>query len=354
MDAVRGTLAQTELTAVRSGPTARTSEQVTQTPALTIAITTFERPRYLRECLASIAEQTFTDSRILVFDNASRASYREVLEEFDHLNIAYERNSANIGASRNIEKAFEASQDTDFLMVFHDDDLMHPRMLEWQVAFLRANPESRFVATELAEFADGATPPRDAWPSAEPPVDTYADGAALARGLLSGVGLCFGSVLYRSEALADVRMRFDRFNMYWDRPFLLDIAASGPTAVLRAPLVLYRIHPAQDSRSDVLTPENLIALMAAYREALPKDWERADRDIFYRESARFLSNSYSLLARQNRPPLRRFLRDCAAAGVLRTRDLRAHEAALLLQADGRGGLVDAAQLVKRGLSRRQR
>jgi glycosyltransferase involved in cell wall biosynthesis len=312
-------------------------------PVLTIAITTFERPRYLRDCLASIAAQTFMDFRILILDNASEASYQDVLAEFAALPITYQRNSENIGASRNIERAFSEAQETEFVIVFHDDDLMHPRMLEWQIAFLQANPRMGFVASELSEFADGTPPPREVWSDAPPEADLYEGESALARALLGGVGLCFGSAMYRSRSLDPSGMDFETYSMYWDRPFLLDLARRGPCAVYRAPLVLYRIHAAQDSRSDVLVPANLVSLMSAYRTALPSPLSESDRALFFAESARFLTDSYVLLSEAKRPSAARFVRACRRAGVLRLRDLTPHQIGQLLRFGGHSGLARTAQ-----------
>lgn len=318
-------------------------------PRLTIVIPTFERPHYLRECLATIEAQTYRDFRVVVLDNASTTRYTAALARFASLPLVYRRNDSNIGASHNIAKAFDDHRQSEFLVVFHDDDLMHPRMLEWEMKVLDEHPELQFVGSEYELFVDGGAPPMEAWPDVDAAVGICDGAAALARVLLGGTEVCFGSVMYRSTALDGVSMDFARFNMYWDRPFLLDIAKRGGCAVIRAPLVLYRHHAAQDSRSDVLSNENLLELMKAYREVLPVDDRAEDRLLLLRRSASFLVASYALLSEAQRPSLLAFLRGGLSNDLLRLRDLSAGDWAALFRGAGHAWVPRAAAAARSAL-----
>lgn len=325
---------------------------------VTLVITTFDRPDYLEECLASVKHQTLTGFRLVVLDNASAADYSGVLDRFRELPMSYVRNETNIGAAGNIGKAMRRYSDSKYLTVFHDDDIMHPRMLEWQLEVLEADPEIQFVSTEYAAFDDGAAPPRRIWGNVGLDIEVYEDQSALARSLLGSGGLCFGSTMYRSSVLKQIRLDEERFSIIWDRPFLLDAARLGTSALIRAPLVLYRHHPGQDTNTGSLSAKNLIELMRAYRTALPSDWSRADQQLFYVHARDFLTRyGYARLAPEERIGAITFVRKSIRNKVLRVRDVRPGGLAIMMRADGKRALpavIDAARGARRRLSPRGR
>ncbi len=318
---------------------------------VTLVITTFDRPDYLEECLASVKHQTLTGFRLVVLDNASAADYSGALESFRELPVSYVRNETNIGAAGNIGKAMRRYADSKYLMVFHDDDIMHPRMLEWQLEVLEANPEIQFVSTEYAAFDDGDEPPRRIWENVGPDVEIYDDQSALVRSFLGTGGLCFGSTMYRSSVLKQIRLDEERFGIIWDRPFLLDSARLGKSALIRAPLVLYRHHPGQDTNTGSLSAKNLIELMKAYRAVLPAHWSRDDERLFYRHTSGFLTrNGYSRLAPEERIGTATFIRKAIRNKVLRLRDIRPGGWEAMMRADGKHALpntIGAGRAVKR-------
>jgi glycosyltransferase involved in cell wall biosynthesis len=325
---------------------------------VTLVITTFDRPAYLEECLASVRQQTLRPFRVVVLDNASLADYSGVLDRFRELPLVHVRSETNIGAAGNIGRAIRRYSDSKYLVVFHDDDLMHPRMLEWERDLLERDPDIQFVSTELASFEDGTASPVGTWPDVDLRAEVYDDQTDLARSLLGGAGLCFGSTMYRSSVLSRIGIEEERFGIIWDRPFLLDAARLGKSALIRAPLVLYRRHPGQDTNTGRLSAKNLIELMRAYRAALPENWPRADQELFYRHATYFLTRyGYARLESDQRIGAMAFLRESIRNKVLRVRDLRPGGLEIMMRADGRRVLpaaIDAARRAKRWLSSRGR
>ena len=312
---------------------------------------TFDRPDYLEECLASVGRQTLPGFRLVVLDNASTADYSGVLDRSSGLPVNYIRNETNIGAAGNFGKAISCYSDSKYLVVFHDDDMMHPRMLEWELGVLESDPEIQFVSTELAVFDDGDAPPRAISENVSLEIDVYNNQSDLARSLLGGGRLCFGSTMYRSSVLKQISPDSERFSIYGDRPFLLDAARLGKSALIRAPLVLYRHHPGQDTNTGRLTAQNLIELMKAYRAALPARWGRADQQLFNRHTSGFLTRyGYPRLAPEERIGAATFVWKSIRNKVLRLRDIRPGGWETMMRADGKRALpnaIDAGRAVKR-------
>lgn len=317
-------------------------------PRLTLAITTYDRPDYLREALDSIAAQTFRDYRVVVLDNASKANYSDV--RFNAAPLEYVRRPKNLGASGNIIAALAERRDSEFLMVFHDDDLMHPRTLEWSVAALDAAPEATFSATEYIDFADGEDPPTAAWADLVEPVSERLRGQSdLVLSFMRYRPIAFSSVVYRTSALRTVEPHFDRYDMYWDRPYLLDLAADAVSVLLPAPLVMYRGHGGQDSKSDVLTPKTVMALMERFREALPAPRSDADSKLFMEYSTHFILGAYGRMAPGHRAGLRAYLHEAKHRGLFGYGAMHKAEWIQWARSAGLDELVDAAVKTKKAL-----
>lgn len=124
-------------------------------PLLTIAIPTYNRSRYLRQCLESLIPQVVdagTDVRVLVLDNQSTDETPVVLEEFasrhpDHLEVS--RNSQNIGADGNIAKCY-MSCETTYVWIFGDDDILMPGALTKLLARMK---EDNYGLIHLKAFS---------------------------------------------------------------------------------------------------------------------------------------------------------------------------------------------------------
>src|SRR4030042_4014859 len=116
---------------------------------LSIAIPTHNRLNYLKECVKSVLNQTFQDFSIFVFDNASEEPIEEELRKFNDERIHFIGNDKNIGPAGNINRALHYPFESEYLIVFHSDDLMHPKMLELEVSLLDRDKDVIFVASDF-------------------------------------------------------------------------------------------------------------------------------------------------------------------------------------------------------------
>lgn len=252
---------------------------------------------------------------MVVLDNASDADYTPTLKLFPELPLSYERRDQNIGGMRNIARALARSVSSEFLMVFHDDDLMHPELLESEIAVLEAHPELRFTACELAVF-DEQHPPV---PESRPPVSPVIlrDEADLALAIIRGANIPFDSVIYRASALQGVTFDLERYGTLADRPLLLSIAAQGGCALIPRPLVHHRHHGGQISKSLEITDENLLALFRFYRTALAKQWNWRTALALYSMVGRGLMTFRQIPPEKRTEGFLRFIRRLRRADVVR-------------------------------------
>ncbi len=279
---------------------------------LTICVLTYNRPNYLLECLKSIQAQTFAEYRLVVLDNASESSYASVLSKCADPRLEYVRHPQNLGSVGNFTFAQKHFSDSKYLMIFHDDDLMHCSLLERQIALLEADERLQFVGCQSMAFR--GRPPVQGNPLGSARV--FRDASDLAVALMNHLPLHFGSVMYRGSALSSVSFDFARFSIIGDRPLLFDLAQLGRCAVLNGFLVYYRDHSGQDSKTGPVHERNLIELYKAYRTALGETCSLRTRVRYYAWTGVETVDTYRHLSAEKRSPMHEYFGKCRDARII--------------------------------------
>lgn len=98
---------------------------------ISIAMTTYNGDRYLRQQLDSILNQTHSDFELIVCDDCSTDSTREILSEYEKKDdrIRVVLNKGNLGFKKNFEKAISLCQ-YDFVALSDQDDVWEKNHLE--------------------------------------------------------------------------------------------------------------------------------------------------------------------------------------------------------------------------------
>lgn len=252
-------------------------------PKITIAIPTYNRQAYLKACIESILNQTFQDFKILIFDNGSEYDLPKFLGQFEDKRIFWEISDKNTGGAGNFRSIFLHQFDTPYVVVFHDDDVMHTSMLETEFRIMENNKEVVWTGSDLNFVSDFSR------------MEKFSNRMIghnfkimsveeLARNLLSGFNLSYASVMYRTEILESIEPFQKEFSKWGDRPFMLTLAKKGKIALIYDKLVNYRIHPGQDSsaKTDLeSTIEYSKNLFKFYLSLLPKPLSKSDKKLFY-------------------------------------------------------------------------
>ena len=212
---------------------------------VSVAIPTFNRISYLRECIQSILNQTFQDFDIFVFDNASDEPVQEHLKRFGDPRLCFLGNEKNIGVGGNLNRILEYPFDSEYLIIFHDDDTMHPQLLQAEVAFLDAHPDAVFVVTDLQRGADGTMQNFSKIAISDVKLVLYKNNEFM-KAQMSWLRYGFPSAMYRLRAIGDTRMKPEFFH-FLDMVFLAELSKKGLCALLTAPLMIHRIHAGQYS-----------------------------------------------------------------------------------------------------------
>jgi len=135
-------------------------------PLITIGIPTWNRAKFLKECLDSIIPQVveFKNGKveICISDNASIDNTGEIVDKFKekYLNlIRYRRNKDNLGFDRNLLKVIDMAKGK-FIWLFGDDNQMAEGSLARVVKFIKEHDESvvgMIVGGTKSYFVDDQT-----------------------------------------------------------------------------------------------------------------------------------------------------------------------------------------------------
>lgn len=123
---------------------------------LSFVIPTNNRPRELNIAVKSIADQIVkltcdTPVRIVVLDNGSEASTKNVIDRFTHDFIDYRRFDENIDYSVAFHRMMTACPESDWVWTFGDDDFLRAGSLEFILKQLKEAP-SELAFIHVAEI----------------------------------------------------------------------------------------------------------------------------------------------------------------------------------------------------------
>lgn len=123
-------------------------------PYFTVVVPTHRRPALLREALASVANQSFGGSQVIVVDDADDLETRSVVDQFE--NVEYALNDRGSGGSGARNKGAQLATGT-WLAFLDDDDVWMPNKLQAVKAVIEANDDDLGLVYSGSEQFDSET-----------------------------------------------------------------------------------------------------------------------------------------------------------------------------------------------------
>lgn len=99
-----------------------------------ILIPTYNRARFLKECLKELKNQVYTDYQVVVYDDGSTDETEEIVKDFKHIYIKGEKNKG-VGLARNELFKYIDSLDhkPEYLIWQDSDDFSHRLRLKYML-----------------------------------------------------------------------------------------------------------------------------------------------------------------------------------------------------------------------------
>ena len=120
-----------------------------------IFILTYNRAEMLKDSIISLLNQSIGKIKITVLDNTSTDNTENLVKELmaKNDNLYYFKQECNKGGGGNFAKAIELAN-ADYIMTFHDDDILHPDYLKYALKVINKYPNISIVSSNYKGYTN--------------------------------------------------------------------------------------------------------------------------------------------------------------------------------------------------------
>jgi glycosyltransferase involved in cell wall biosynthesis len=225
---------------------------------LEIFIVTFNRADMLKTAIESCLQQTAEDILITILDNASTDHTADTVASFESPNIRFLTTEKNLGFSGNIQRCQDLCT-KEFILVFHDDDQLHPKYVETAFKYLKKHSDANLVVSNAITIP-AESKPDFSIVKGQPVLKL--DRTYFAASLYVKNKIAFCSAIYRKDALLllDFKDLEKKFGKWGDRPIMIEAVGNGMAIVLTDTYIFTGRHKAQDTHQKKTQPSHTIWL----------------------------------------------------------------------------------------------
>ena len=112
-------------------------------------------PKYLKECIESILNQTFTDFELIILNDASTNNLDDIVNSFNDKRIRYYKNETNLGITKTRNKLLSLAEGK-YIAICDHDDISVPERFEKEYNFLEQNPKYSIVSGWIETFCENS------------------------------------------------------------------------------------------------------------------------------------------------------------------------------------------------------
>lgn len=217
---------------------------------LTVFVLTYNRSEYLRITVSSILNQTYSNFNLVILDNCSTDDTEKVVNGFADPRIHYIKHKENIGGIRNIIYALN-NCDTEYCVVFHDDDVMLPDFLKKELDILDNNSDVNIVSCNAFLIDDKGNNIGAIFPPKKNNGFTVWQTDLINNYISNSKTLVFPTIMYRMKPIRNNNISpYEEAGPGCDVVFYNEILSYGGKACeLSECLIKYRIHKGQDTKA---------------------------------------------------------------------------------------------------------
>lgn len=230
---------------------------------LEIFIVTYNRADYLKKSIESVLQQTYEKFDLIILDNCSTDHTKKVVESFCDNRIQYICHAKNIGSIENINYAISHAQNKYF-MVFHDDDVMYPSMIETQLNIMEEDTSLAAISCKADNMdSEGGIVKKSSFSGK---LKKYEHGCFFADYISNQSFIMFPSLLYRTEYIHSKGLLLQKdVGPSADVFLCFEIEKNGGyIGVLNSSLMAYRKHEGQES--NIYRVEMIVKLFTALKK----------------------------------------------------------------------------------------
>jgi glycosyltransferase involved in cell wall biosynthesis len=249
-------------------------------PEVSVCLPTYNGGRYVRRAVESVLQQSYGDFELIVCDDASSDNTIEMVRNVSDPRLIVIQNEHRLGLVGNWNRCLGFRRGR-YVVLMHQDDLMHPDNLTLKTSFLNAHPDIALVHSNIRLIDESGSVIGGHWlPQGDK--DRLETGEeCLHRLLVEGNFICCPSVMMRSEALSEMGDFDARLPYTTDYEMWLRFAGRYGVGYLAQPLIDYRVHTAQET-ARFRNRREVIEMARAVQIALSEHIRHPDRERLWR------------------------------------------------------------------------
>lgn len=213
-------------------------------PLVELMVPTFNNESTVAETLDSLLAQTYSNIKIVIFDNQSTDKTVEVVQSYLNKGIELVVNEQNLGGEGNFNRCIEKAS-APYFCICHSDDIYEPQFVEAQLTALEEVP-SASASFCHAERIDAAGKPlgerflpeelEDQWRN------TLDFNKTFSLSMKYGNIFTCPTAFFRTSLFKDNALKFEgsKYKSSSDLGLWLTLAGFGPLLFHTAPLLKYR------------------------------------------------------------------------------------------------------------------
>jgi glycosyltransferase involved in cell wall biosynthesis len=229
------------------------SQRADPSAKIQIYILSHDRQVLLREAVSSALRQHAEDVEVIVSDNSEGRDVEEMMRrEFPH--VSYIRRPPSLSAADHFYAVYRESS-SEFVVYFHDDDVLEPEYASILSRELDAHPEAAAVACNAWTLMDkqrvlsrrmGSFHKSRKITLVEELINPYLDFTPILMPPPTP------SYMYRRSLIKDLFAMPVAGGKYGDLTTLINVLKRGPIIWIPTPLMWYREHGGNDSKAEVI------------------------------------------------------------------------------------------------------
>jgi glycosyltransferase involved in cell wall biosynthesis len=201
-------------------------------PLVSVIMPVYNCEKYLREAIDSVLAQSYKNIELVVINDGSTDSSREIILSFSDPRIRFLENDNNSGIVFTRNKGLD-SANGEFVATLDSDDVALPERLEKQVNFLSGNPDFGMCGTFFYSIdSDGKFLRKVKFPTNSRDIATF---------MTLGNCFCNSTVMIRSKIAKELKYR-EKYDIVEDYEMWWRITKSAKLTNLPFYGTRYRVH----------------------------------------------------------------------------------------------------------------
>ena len=202
----------------------------------------------------SALNQNFDNFEVIVSDNSTNDETKTLISKIKDARLIYKKRVPSLLPIDHLN-AILKDVTAEYFMIFHDDDVMHPEMVNTLFKKINNKPDVMAVGSNAKVVKNGRTK----WNNSNKKLKSdrvIKERSSMVKLYLTDHIVPLPSYLYRRDVSKKIKFDTHHGGKYCDAAFIIDITSLGSVFFCAAPLMDSYKHSSQDSFTNAFTDRN--------------------------------------------------------------------------------------------------